>query len=37
MTSYDYIIMIIFDSGMIWFHFDYIMHLKKSYYIATLY
>ena len=35
MTSYGYIIMIIIDSCMIWFHFDCIMQLKKSYYIAT--
>ena len=35
MTSYGYIIMIIVDSCMIWFHFDCIMQLKKSYYIAT--
>ena len=35
MTSYDYIIMIIVDSCMIWFHFDCIMQLKKSYHIAT--
>ena len=35
MTSYGYIIMIIVDSCMIWFHFDCIMQLNKSYYIAT--
>ena len=35
MTSYGYIIMIIVDSCMIWFNFDCIMQLKKSYYIAT--
>ena len=35
MTSYGYIIMIIFDFCMIWFHFDCIMQLKKSYHIAT--
>ena len=35
MTSYGYIIMIIVDSCMIWFHLDCIMQLKKSYYIAT--
>ena len=35
MTSYSYITMITFDSCMIWFHFDCIMQLKKSYYIAT--
>ena len=35
MTSYGYIIMIIVDSCMIWFHFDCIMQLKKSYHIAT--
>ena len=33
-TSNGYIIMIIVDSCIIWFHLDYIMHLKKSYYIA---
>ena len=27
--------MIIVDSCMIWFHFDCIMQLKKSYHIAT--
>ena len=32
MTSYGYTIMIIDDSCMIWFHFDCIMQLKKSYY-----
>ena len=35
MTSYSYIIMIIVDSCIIWFHLDCIMQLKKSYYIAT--
>ena len=35
MTSYGYIIMIIFDSCIIWFHLDYIMQLKLSCYIAT--
>ena len=35
MTSYGYIIMVIVDSCMIWFHFDCIMQLKKSYHIAT--
>ena len=35
MTSYDYIIKVIVDSCMIWFHFDCIMQLKKSYHIAT--
>ena len=35
MTSYGYIIMIIVDSFIIWFHLDCIMQLKKSYYIAT--
>ena len=35
MTSYAYIIMIIVDLCMIWFNFDCIMQLKKSYYIAT--
>ena len=35
MTSYGYIIMIIADSCMIWFHFDCIMQLKKSYHMAT--
>ena len=34
-TSYGYIIIIIVDSCMIWFHLDYIMQLKKSCYIAT--
>ena len=34
-TSYGYIIMIIVDSCIIWFHLDCIMELKKSYYIAT--
>ena len=35
MISYDYIIMIIVDFCMIWFDFDCIMLLKKSYHIAT--
>ena len=35
MTSYGYIIMLIVDSCMIWFHFGCIMQLKKSYHIAT--
>ena len=35
MIYYGYIIMIIVDSCMIWFHFDCIMQLKKSYHIAT--
>ena len=35
MTSYGYIVMIIVDSCMIWFHFDCIIQLKKSYYIAA--
>ena len=35
MTSYGYIIMIIVDSCIIWFHLDYIMQFKKAYYIAT--
>ena len=35
MTSYDYVVMIIVDSCIIWFHLDCIMQLKKSYYIAT--
>ena len=35
MSSYGYIIMIIFIYCMIWFHFDCIMQLKKSYHIAT--
>ena len=35
MTSYGYIIINIVDSCMILFHFDCIMQLKKSYYIAT--
>ena len=35
MTSYGYIIMIIVDSCIIWFHFVCIMQLKKSYYIAS--
>ena len=32
---FDYIIMIIVDWCIIWFHLDYIMQLKQSYYIAT--
>ena len=35
MTSYGYSIIITVDSCMIWFHFDCIMQLKKSCYIAT--
>ena len=35
MTSLGYIVMIIVDSYMIWFHFDCIMQLKKSYDTAT--
>ena len=35
MTYYGYIIMTIVDYCMIWFHFDCIMKLKKSYHIAT--
>ena len=35
MTSYGYIIMIMVDSCIIWFHLDCIMQLKKSYYIVT--
>ena len=35
MTSYGYIIMIIVDFCMIWFHFDCTMQLKKSYHIVT--
>ena len=35
MISYGYIIMIMVDSCMIWFHCDCIMQLKKSYHIAT--
>ena len=35
MISYNYIIIIIVDSCMIWFHFDYIMQLKKLYHTAT--
>ena len=35
MTSYGYIIMILVDSCIIWFHLDRIMQLKKSCYIAT--
>ena len=37
MTSYGYIIMIIADSCMIWFHFDRIMQMKKQCYIATMF
>ena len=36
MTRYGYIIMIIVDSCMIWFHFDSIMKLKISYHIAII-
>ena len=36
MISYGYIIMIIVDSCVIWFHFDFIMQLKKSYHILLL-
>ena len=35
MTSNGYIILILVDSCMIWFHFDCTMQLKKSYHIAT--
>ena len=35
MTPYGYISVIIVCSCMIRFHFDCIMHLKKSYHIAT--
>ena len=35
MTNYVYIIMIIVDSCMIWFDFDCIMQLEKSYHIAA--
>ena len=35
MIAYGYIIMIIIDSCIIWFHSDCIMQLKLSYYIAT--
>ena len=35
MTSYRYIIMIIVDSFIIWFHLDRVMQLQKSCYIAT--
>ena len=35
MTSCGYIIMIIVDSSIIWFHLGCIMQLKKSYYIAS--
>ena len=35
MTSHGYIIMIIVDSCIIWFHLDCLMKFKKSYYIAT--
>ena len=34
MTSYRYISITVVDSCMIWFHFDCIMQLKKSYHIA---
>ena len=33
--TFGYIIMIIVDWCIIWFHSDYIMQLKQSYYIAT--
>ena len=33
-SLYGYIIMVIFDSCMIWGHFDCIMQSKKSYHIA---
>ena len=35
MTSFGYVIMIIVDSCMIWFHFHCTVQLKKSYHIAT--
>ena len=35
MTSYGYIIMIIIDLCILWFHSDRTMQLNKSYYIAT--
>ena len=35
MNSYGYIIMSIVDSFIIWFQWDCIIQLKKSYYIAT--
>ena len=35
MAPYGYIIMIIVDSCMIWFHFGCIMQLKISYHFAT--
>ena len=35
MTFSGYIIMIIVDSCILWFHLDCIMQLKKSYYTAT--
>ena len=35
MTSYGYIIMVIVDFCMLWFYFDFIMQLRKSYHIAT--
>ena len=35
MNSYGFIIMIIVDSCIVWFHLDCIMQLNKSYYIAT--
>ena len=36
MTSYGYIIMIIVDFCMIWFHFDCMTQLKKSYHIVII-
>ena len=36
MTSYDYIVMVIDESCMIWFHFDCIMQLKKNHIILLL-
>ena len=36
MTSFGYIIRIIVDSCMIWFHFDCIMQLKKNHIILLL-
>ena len=35
MTSNGYIVMVIVDFCMIWFHFDCIIQLKKSYHFAT--
>ena len=35
MTSHGYFIMIIINSCIIWFHFDCVVQLKLSYYIAT--